>query len=98
MNKKRVLVTAGLPYSNGRLHVGHIAGCYLPADIYVRFLKMNQVDVRYVCGSDDHGVAITTTAEKEGKTPREVAQFYNQKQQEDFKGLNIEFDVYGSTC
>lgn len=93
----RVLITAGLPYSNGRLHVGHIAGCYLPADIYTRYLRMNGVDVRYVCGSDDHGVAIQLAAEKAGKTPAELAAFYYEKQKEDFAGLNIQFDAYGST-
>jgi methionyl-tRNA synthetase len=94
---KRLLVTAGLPYSNGRPHVGHIAGCYLPGDIYVRFERMRGRDVRYVCGSDDHGVAIMIAAEKEGKTPAELSAFYNQKQQAAFKGLGIEFDVFGST-
>lgn len=93
----KYLVTAGLPYSNGRLHVGHIAGCYLPADIWVRYLRMCGHQVRYVCGSDDHGLAIMLTAAREGKTASEVAQFYNQKQQADFRGLNINFDVYGST-
>ncbi|MBF0206070.1 MAG: methionine--tRNA ligase [Oligoflexia bacterium] len=93
----RYLVTAGLPYSNGRLHVGHIAGCYLPADIWVRYLRLRGEEVRYVCGSDDHGVAIMLTATKEGKTPAEVAHFYNQQHQLDFKGLSIDFDVYGST-
>lgn len=96
-NTKRVLVTAALPYSNGCLHVGHIAGAYLPADIYVRFLRLRGIDVRFICGSDDHGVAILITADKEGKTPAEVAKFYHDKQQKDFAGLGINFDVYGST-
>ncbi|NMC62896.1 MAG: methionine--tRNA ligase [SAR324 cluster bacterium] len=95
--KKRVLVTSALPYSNGILHVGHIAGAYLPADIYVRFLRLNNVDVRFVCGSDDHGVAIMITAEKEGKTPAEVAEHYHKKQKEAFDGLGISFDTYSST-
>lgn len=95
--RKRVLVTAALPYSNGILHVGHIAGAYLPSDIYVRFLRMMGVDVRYVCGSDDHGVAIMITAEKEGKSPSEVAEHYHAKQREAFKGLGISFDIYSST-
>ncbi len=94
---KRVLVTSGLPYSNGKLHVGHIAGAYLPADIYVRFLRIKGRDVRYVCGSDDHGVAIKLTAEKEGKSPKEVAEYYNDLQKKAFDGLNIKFDVYGAT-
>jgi len=96
-NRKRVLVTAGLPYSNGRLHVGHIAGAYLPSDIYVRFLKLQKVPTLYICGSDDHGVAIMLAAEKEGKTPQEVATYYNQKQHQAFSGLGINFDIYSST-
>lgn len=94
---KKLLVTAALPYPNGRLHVGHVAGAYLPADIYVRYQRLTGREVCFVCGSDDHGVAIMLSAEKEGKTPAEVASFYNQKQSEDFKGLNINFDVYGAT-
>ncbi|MCB0405130.1 MAG: methionine--tRNA ligase [Bdellovibrionales bacterium] len=94
---KRVLVTSGLPYSNGRLHVGHIAGAYLPADIYVRYLRLTGREVSFVCGSDDHGVAIMLTADKEGKTPAEVAQHYHRLQKADFEGLGIHFDVYGST-
>ncbi len=96
-SKKRVLVTAALPYSNGRLHVGHIAGAYLPSDIYVRFLRLRGVDTRFICGSDDHGVAIMITAKKEGKTPAEIAKFYNERQRLDFEGLGINFDIYGST-
>ncbi len=96
-NQKKILVTSGLPYSNGRLHVGHIAGAYLPADIYVRFLRLKGENVRFVCGSDDHGVAIMMTAEKEGKTPAEVSLYYSELQESAFKGLNIQFDVYGST-
>lgn len=96
--KKRVLVTSALPYSNGTLHVGHIAGAYLPADIFVRFLRLKGVDVRYVCGSDDHGVAIMITAEKEGKTPAEVAEHYWKRQKDAFEGIGISFDIYSSTC
>lgn len=96
-NQKRYLVTAGLPYPNGRLHVGHVAGCYLPADIFVRFLKLTGRDVRYVCGSDDHGVAMMLAAQKEGKTPQEVADHYNKLQQEDFRSIGISFDEYGAT-
>lgn len=96
-NKKRALITAALPYSNGRLHVGHIAGAYLPADIYVRYLRLKGVDTRFVCGSDDHGVAIMLTAQKEGKTPAETALYYSQKQKAAFEGLNIKFDIYGGT-
>jgi len=94
---RKVLVTAGLPYSNGRLHVGHLGGAQLPADIYSRYLRMTGADVRYVCGSDDYGVAIMLTAEKEGKSPREVADYYRSKQIEDFAGMDVAFDVYSGT-
>ncbi len=96
-SKKRYLITSGLPYSNGRLHAGHIAGAYLPADIYVRFLKLCGHDVRFVCGSDDHGVAIMLSAMKAGQKPQEVVDHYNELQQRDFSGLQIQFDIYGST-
>lgn len=91
------LVTAALPYSNGRLHVGHIAGAYLPADIYVRYLRATGADVRFVCGSDDHGVAITLTAQKEKLTPAQVVAKYNASQKASFAGMGIRFDVYGGT-
>jgi methionyl-tRNA synthetase len=97
MKKRRILVTAGLPYSNGNIHVGHIAGAYLPGDIYVRYLRLCGHEVKWVCGSDDHGVTIMLAAEKEGKTPYEVAQYYRKRQHADFEGLGIHFDVYGST-
>ena len=94
---RKVLVTAALPYSNNRPHVGHLGGAYIPADIYVRYLRLTGADVRFVCGSDDHGVAIMITAEKEGKTPAEVANFYRAKQAEDFAGMGISFDIYSGT-
>lgn len=96
-HRKKVLVTAALPYSNNRPHVGHVAGCYLAADTYVRYLRSRGIPVRFICGSDDHGVAIMLTAQKEGRSPAEVAKYYNQKQQEAFRSLGIEFDVFGST-
>ena len=98
MNKKRrVLVTAALPYSNGRPHVGHLAGCYLSADTYVRYLRMTDTEVRFVSGSDDYGVAIMLTGEKESKTPAEVAQYYNEKQSKAFAGMGVKFDIFSST-
>ena len=97
MGERRFLVTAGLPYSNGRLHVGHIAGAYLPADIYVRYLRATGADVRFVCGSDDNGVAAVKTAREEGKSVEELTAFYNASQRESFDGLNIRFDIYGGT-
>ncbi len=97
MNKRRFLVTSALPYSNGRLHVGHIAGAYLPADTFVRYLRARGDAVRYVCGSDDNGVASLISATREGKTVEELTAFYNARQLEDFNGLGIRFDIYGGT-
>ena len=94
---QRYLVTAGLPYSNGRLHVGHIAGAYLPADTYVRFLRATGNDVRFICGSDDNGVAALKTAREENRSVEELTAFYNGRQHADFSGLGIEFDIYGGT-
>lgn len=94
---RKVLVTSALLYSNGRLHVGHMAGAYIPADIYVRYLRLAGADVRFVSGSDDYGVAIMMTAEKEGKTPAEVASHYRSTHIEDFKGMGISFDLYSGT-
>ncbi|MFO0972919.1 MAG: methionine--tRNA ligase [Phycisphaerae bacterium] len=94
---RRFLVTAALPYSNGRLHVGHIAGAYLPADIYVRYLRSRGDEVRFICGSDDNGVAIEIAAAKEGVAPAELSARYNARQRTDFAGLGIQFDIYGGT-
>jgi methionyl-tRNA synthetase len=90
-------VTSALPYSNGRLHVGHIAGAYLPADTYVRYLRARGDDVRFICGSDDNGVASLISAAREGKSVEELTAFYNRRQQADFEGLGIVFDIYGGT-
>ena len=97
MKRPRYLVTAALPYSNGRLHVGHIAGAYLPADTYVRFLRARGEEVRFVCGSDDNGVASLISARKEGRPVAELTAHYNARQIADFKGLGIEFDIWGGT-
>lgn len=97
MAKRRFLITAALPYSNGRLHVGHVAGAYLPADIMVRYLRSRGDDVRFICGSDDNGVAIEISARKEGTTPAELSGRYNKRQATDFEGLGIHFDIYGGT-
>jgi methionyl-tRNA synthetase len=94
---KRYLVTAALPYSNNRLHVGHVGGAYLPADIYVRYLRACGHEVGFICGSDDNGVAIEISAMQAGLTPQEVSTHYHTLQQRDFAGLGIEFDVYGGT-
>ena len=97
MTDKRYLVTSGLPYSNGRLHVGHIAGAYLPADTYVRYLRARDKDVRFICGSDDNGVASLISARKENRPVEELTAGYNKRQEKDFRGLGIEFDIYGGT-
>jgi len=97
MAQRRFLVTAALPYSNGRLHVGHIAGAYLPADTYVRYLRASGADVRFICGSDDNGVAALKTAREQNRTVEELTAHFNQSQKRDFDGLGIEFDIYGGT-
>jgi methionyl-tRNA synthetase len=94
---RRYLVTAALPYSNNRLHVGHIAGAYLPADTYVRYLRACGHDVRFICGSDDNGVAIEISALQESSTPEQIARRYHDRQAADFAALGIAFDVYGGT-
>lgn len=96
--RRKVLVTAALPYSNGDIHVGHLGGAYVPADVYVRYLRLTGADVRFICGSDDHGVAIMLTGEKEGKTPAQVAEYYRTRHAEDFRAMKIDFDIYSGTC
>jgi methionyl-tRNA synthetase len=93
----RYLVTAALPYSNGRLHVGHMAGAYVPADIYVRYLRLRNRDVRFIGGSDDNGGAIEMSAIKEGIEPAEIVAKYHASQEASFRGLGISFDIYGGT-
>src|SRR5690606_30082757 len=94
---KRTTVTAALPYANGPLHIGHIAGAYLPADTYVRYLRLRGDDVRFICGSDDNGVASLISARKEGTSVEELTARYNARQAADFAGLGIAFDIYGGT-
>ena len=97
MANRKFLVTGALPYSNGRLHVGHIAGAYLPADIYVRYLRARGDDVRFICGSDDNGVAALKSAMDEGLSVEALTAKYNRSQQDSFAGLGIRFDIYGGT-
>jgi len=97
MKYKRILVTSALPYANGPLHLGHIAGAYLPADIYVRFQRLKGRNVIYICGSDEHGVPITVTAEKEGISPQDVVDRYHSINKESFQKLRISFDHYSRT-
>ena len=95
--KKRYLVTAALPYANGPLHIGHLAGAYLPADIYVRYLRLMGKNVVFVCGSDEHGAAITVRARKEGVTPREIVDKYHASIRDTFQKIGIAFDIYHRT-
>ena len=92
-----ILVTAALPYANGPLHVGHIAGAYLPPDLYVRYQRLKGRDIVFICGSDEHGVAILMQAMKEGVQPRAIVDRYHEQIQAAFKGLGIAFDFYGRT-
>jgi methionyl-tRNA synthetase len=94
---KRYTVTSALPYANGPLHIGHLAGCYIPSDIYVRYLRSNKKDVVYVCGSDEHGVAITIKAKKEGISPQEVVDRYHEMMKKSFLEFGISFDHYSRT-
>lgn len=97
MDLKRYLVTAALPYANGPVHIGHLAGCYLPSDIYVRYLRAQKRDVKFVCGSDEHGVPITIRAMKEGITPQEVVDRFNAVIKDSFEQMGISFDIYSRT-
>ena len=101
MNKKekfaRTLVTCALPYANGPVHIGHLAGVYVPADIYVRYLRMRGKDVLFVCGSDEHGVPITIKARAEGCSPQDIVDRYNKIIRDSFTGLGINFDIYSRT-
>ncbi|HHS13871.1 MAG TPA: methionine--tRNA ligase [bacterium] len=94
---RKILVTSALPYANGPLHLGHIAGAYLPADIYVRYQRLKGRDVIYICGSDEHGVPITVSADQEGISPQEVVDRYHRMNKEAFESLGISFDHYSRT-
>ncbi len=93
----RTLVTAALPYANGPVHIGHLAGCYLPADIYVRYLRSIGTDVKFICGSDEHGVPITIKAKKENTTPQAIVDKYHSIMGNSFKDFGISFDIYSRT-
>ena len=94
---ERYTVTAALPYANGPVHIGHLAGVYLPADIYVRYLRSAGRDVKFICGSDEHGVPITIRAQKEGITPQQVVDKYHALIRDSFQDFNVSFDVYSRT-
>lgn len=96
-NYKRTLVTSALPYANGPVHIGHLAGCYLPSDIFVRFKRSKGEDILFICGSDEHGVPITIKAKKEGVGPQDVVNKYHKMMGDSFKEFGISFDVYSRT-
>ncbi len=97
MDYKRILVTAALPYANGPLHIGHLAGCYLPADIYCRYQRTRNRDIKFIGGSDEHGVPITIRAMKEGTTPQQVVDKYHAIIKESLHNMGISFDIYSRT-
>ena len=94
---KRTTVTAALPYANGPVHIGHLAGCYLPADIYARYLRSKGKDVKFICGSDEHGAAISIRAKKEGISSQQVIDKYHKMMGDAFKDFGISFDIYART-
>jgi len=94
---KRYLVTSALPYANGPVHIGHLAGVYIPSDIYTRYLRLRGRDVISVCGSDEHGVPITIKARKEGVTPQQIVDRYHALIKKSFEGLGMSFDIYSRT-
>jgi methionyl-tRNA synthetase len=96
-NYKRNLITAALPYANGPVHIGHLAGVYIPADIYSRYLRLRGEDIIFICGSDEHGVPITIKARQEGVSPKQIVDLYHRMNKESFERFGIEFDIYHRT-
>ncbi len=96
-NYKRTTVTSALPYANGPVHIGHLAGVYVPADIYVRYLRLKGEDVLFIGGSDEHGVPITIKAKKEGVTPQDIVDRYHGIIKKSFEEFGISFDIYSRT-
>ena len=96
-NFKRTLITAALPYANGPVHIGHLAGVYIPSDIYARYLRLRGEEVLFVCGSDEHGVPIAIKAKKEGVTPQDIVDRYDGIIRQSFADFGITFDIYGRT-
>ncbi len=96
-NKKKILVTSALPYANGPIHLGHLAGAYLTPDIYVRYKRLQEDDIVFICGSDEHGVPITIAAEKEGVKPQDIVDRYHEMNKKVFEEFGISFDYYGRT-
>jgi len=96
-NYKRTLITAALPYANGPVHIGHLAGVYIPADIYARYLRLKGQEVLFVCGSDEHGVPIAIRAQKEGVTPQDIVDRYHTIIRDSFARFGMTFDIYSRT-
>ena len=96
-NFNRTLITAALPYANGGVHIGHLAGVYVPADIYARYLRLKGREALFVCGSDEHGVPVTIRAKKEGITTQEVVDRYHSLIKDSFEKFGISFDIYSRT-
>ncbi|MCZ7678972.1 MAG: class I tRNA ligase family protein [Sandaracinaceae bacterium] len=96
-DSRRILVTSALPYANGPIHLGHLAGAYLPADVFVRYHRLEGNDVVFICGSDEHGTAIVTQAFREGTTPQEIVDRYHAMAERDFAAFGMSFDYYGRT-
>ena len=96
-SKRRYTITSALPYTNGKIHIGHLAGAYIPADIYARFKRITDNDVAYICGSDEHGAAISIRAKKEKKTPKEIIDKYHDLIKKSFSDFGISFDNYSRT-
>src|SRR5512142_2173473 len=94
---QRILVTAALPYANGPIHLGHLSGAYLPSDIYVRFERMRGREIVFICGSDEHGAAITITAGKEGVSPQVIVDRYHEMNKKAFEQFGMSFDNYSRT-
>jgi methionyl-tRNA synthetase len=97
LNPVKILVTSALPYANGDIHLGHLAGCYLPADIYVRYQKLKQRDIVFICGTDEHGVPITIAADQQKKSPQEIVDKYYKSIKDSFTQFGIEFDNFSRT-
>mgnify|MGYP001340243782 CR=1 FL=1 len=96
-SSKKHLITAALPYANGPIHIGHLAGAYLPADIYVRYLRLKGEKPLFICGSDEHGAAITLRAKKENKTPQQIVDEYHTLNKKAFEDFGITFDIFHRT-
>ena len=96
-NKKNILVSVAWPYANGGIHIGHMAGCYLPADIFARFCRAIGKKVAFVCATDEYGTPILLRSEKEGKNPSDYVEYWNKRDHKDFEDTDIKFDYFSNT-